>query len=198
MCLLLETIKLENGVLANLQYHEFRFNDARKRLFNASPISLAQNIHIPQKALSGLFRCRITYSEKIENIEFIPHQPRKIESFKIVSDNSIDYSFKYADRSHLQKLYDQREDCDEIIIVKNNLVTDSFTGNLVFFDGEKWLTPKQPLLKGTQRQFLLDSGKIFEASINENQLKNFEKIGMINVFYTLNNMPVVKNTAINH
>ncbi len=42
------------------------------------------------------------------------------------------------------------------LCVKNGLVTDCTIGNLVFFDGTGWVTPDQPLLKGTKRQALLD------------------------------------------
>jgi 4-amino-4-deoxychorismate lyase len=36
MCLLLETIKLQNGVLENLYYHNLRMNAAREELFRTA------------------------------------------------------------------------------------------------------------------------------------------------------------------
>ncbi len=196
MCLLLETIKLENGKLVNLEYHQQRFNFARQQFEKVERINLHDTIEIPENAKEGLFRCRVIYGSKIEKIEFIPHQYREIKSLKIVRDNSIDYTYKYADRSHLKKLYKQREGCDDIIIVKHEKVTDSFTGNLLFFDGSDWFTPDQPLLKGTQRQYLLDNKQIIEKQILFKDIFSYEKVGIINVFYSLNNMPVVKNSFI--
>ncbi len=196
MCLLLETIKLENGKLVNLEYHQQRFNFARQQFEKVEQINLHDTIEIPENAKEGLFRCRVTYGSKIEKIEFIPHQYREIKSLKIVRDNSIDYTYKYADRSHLKKLYKQREGCDDIIIVKHEKVTDSFTGNLLFFDGSDWFTPDQPLLKGTQRKYLLDNKQIIEKQILFKDIFSYEKVGIINVFYSLNNMPVVKNSFI--
>ena len=196
MCLLLETIKLENGKLANLEYHQQRFDWARQQYTEVQPLKLKEIIDIPEHAGKGLFRCRITYGKTIEKIEFIPYQFREIRSLKVVHDDSIDYTYKYADRSHLQKLFDQREDCDDIIIVKNEKVTDSFTGNLLFHDGSKWITPDQPLLKGTQRQYLLDTKQIIEKQLLFKDIFNYRVVGIINVFYTLNNMPVVKNIKI--
>ena len=198
MSLLLETIKLENGKLVNLKYHNQRFNKARKELFSLPEQDLAELIEIPKNCKNGIFRCRVLYQQKIEKIEFIPHQLRTINTLKIVHDNTIDYSYKYADRSHLQKLYAQRESADEIIIIKNGLVTDCFIGNLVFFDGKKWITPDQPLLEGTQRQKLLDSGKIEKTTITVNDLFSFESIGIINVFYDLETMPRLKKEQILH
>ncbi len=193
MCLLLETIKLENGKLSKLNYHQQRFNNARFKLFDLKPIDLHKLIVIPEYAKKGLFRCRLTYGKEIEKLEFIPHQYREISNLKMVYDDSIDYSYKYADRNHLQKLFDQREDCDDIIIVKNGMVTDSFIGNLVFSDGFKWFTPDQPLLKGTQRQYLLDKKQISEKQILASDVFNYSEVGIINTFYSLYNMNVVKN-----
>jgi len=196
MCLLLETIKVENGELANLNYHNQRFNHTRKELFSLPEKDLAELVQIPENYRKGLFRCRVLYHEKIEKVEFFPHQPRQINSLKILYDNNISYPYKYANREKLQQLYVQRGDADEVIIVRNGLVTDCTIGNLVFFDGKNWHTPAQPLLRGTQRQSLLDSGKIFEAEITKDDLSNFRLTGIINVFYGIENMPRIKKEQI--
>lgn len=189
MSLLLETIKIENGKPANMPWHNRRFNKARKDLFSLPEIDLQDVIVIPENCRNGLFRCRILYGKTIEKIEFIPYQARDIKSLQVVYDDSIEYAYKYADRSNLQALYDQRGPADEIIIIKKGLVTDCFIGNLVLFDGQKWWTPDRPLLHGTQRQKLLAEGRIHEARITENDLNSFKKIGLINVFFDLDNMP---------
>ena len=113
-----------------------------------------------------------------------------------VRDDLINYTYKYADRTRLQLLFDQRKDADEIIIIKKGLVTDCFIGNLVFFDGQNWLTPDQPLLRGTQREKLLAEAKIKAVRITEEMLFTFEEIGVINVFYDLENMPRLKDSQI--
>lgn len=196
MSLLLETLKLENGKLQNLPYHNQRYNKARQELFSLPGQDLSKSITIPENCRNGIFRCRVLYGETIEKVEFIPWQARSIQSLQLVYDDQISYSHKFADRSHLQTLYNQRGTADEIIIIKQGLVTDSFIANLVFFDGEKWFTPTQPLLTGTQRQKLLDEGQIHEAIITEKKLFDYQKIGLINVFYNLNNMPVMEISQI--
>jgi len=192
MSLLLETIKIENGKPANLHWHNQRFNKARRDLFSLPEMDLEPLITIPENCQKGIFRCRILYDKTIRKIEFIPHRPRQIQSLQVVHDDSIEYPYKYADRSQLESLYAQRGPADEIIIVKKGLVTDCFIGNLVFSDGQRWWTPDQPLLPGTQRQKLLATGQIHEVRITESDLIHYQEIGIINVFFDPSNMPRIK------
>lgn len=193
MCQLLETIKLEDGQLFNLDYHNRRMNAARRELFGSiPPIDLKEIIQVPETCIDGLYRCRIVYSKEIESIEFIPQQERSFTSLKLIHTDKIDYHLKYADRTSLNMLYAQRGQADEIIIVCNGEITDCSIGNLLFYDGENWITPAAPLLKGTQRQKLLETGHIQEEFITVNDLENFEKAGIINAFFDLKNMPIIE------
>lgn len=197
MCRLLETIKLKNGKLENLFYHNLRMNAAKAELYNANAgIRIEEEIRIPEEFKKGLYRCRVTYSRTIDEIVFVPVQPRSFHRLKTVHHNRIDYHLKFADRSILNELYAQRGNADEIMIIKNGLVTDCTIGNLVFFNGSEWVTPDTPLLKGTQRQALLDRQLIREKKIGETDLPLFQKVGIINAFFDLNNMPVIKNENI--
>jgi len=197
MCHLLETIQCNNGKLLNLTLHQKRFDEARKAVFGAEQsLLLAICIQIPEFALKGLFRCRVIYSEQIESIEFIPYARREINTLKIVENNEIDYQFKYENREELNLLFEKRDACDDIIIIKNGLVTDSFVANIVCWDGSGWWTPNSPLLQGTQREKLLATHQIFERKITLHNLYNFEKIGLINAFNNLDEMPVVEISAI--
>ncbi|MDX9880745.1 MAG: aminotransferase class IV family protein [Prolixibacteraceae bacterium] len=189
---LLETIKLENGVLCNLAYHNLRFNHARHMLFGIrEELKLETIIRVPDEFNEGLYRCRVLYSGEIEKIEFIPYLFRNIRSLKIVTDDQIEYSYKFADRRCIDKLFEKREDCDEIIIVKNGLVTDCSVGNLIFHDGRKWWTPFAPLLKGTRRMQLLEEGAISEKEIRVEDIFSFRKAAIINVFYGLESLPEI-------
>ena len=192
MCQLIETIKCKNANLFNLKWHNIRFNHARKLCFGKTDtLDLSEIISVPEKANTGLFRCRVTYSEKVEEIKFIPHRFRKIESLKLIYDDSINYSLKYSDRKKLNNLFAKRGSCDDILIVKNGLITDTSIANIVFFDGEKWWTPDTPLLQGTQRAKLLAEKKILECRISLSDLKRFEKAGLINAMWNLKNMPLI-------
>jgi 4-amino-4-deoxychorismate lyase len=192
MCPLLESIKLKDGCLFNLEYHQNRLNESMKGLFpKAACIDLSSSIVIPESCASGLFKVRILYGPAIEKIEFEFYQFRTIKSLKVVHHDSLDYSLKYSNRQTLQELYNQRGDCDDIIIVRNGQVTDSFAANLSFFDGQKWVTPESPLLKGTQRQYLLDRELISEKEIREEDIHNYQKVGLINAMMDIEDMPVV-------
>jgi len=189
---LVESLKLKNGVLQNLEYHQIRMNRSMEELFYEHTKSdLAKAISFPAKYTSGVFKVRVVYGPVIEQIEVESYTFRTIQSLKVVHHESIDYHLKYTDRQILQELYALRENCDDIIIIKNGLVTDSFAANFLFFDGKKWLTPNMPLLKGTKRQFLLDQGIISEMEIRETDIHNFEKVGLVNAMIDFEEMPII-------
>jgi 4-amino-4-deoxychorismate lyase len=190
---LLETIKCRDGILYNLEFHNERFNKARKKQFGiADELDLKSRIEIPENCKTGLFRCRVIYADEIEIIEFLSHQIRNISSLKLVTDNHIDYHLKYANREALQNLFDKREGCDDILIIKNGCITDSFTANPVFFDGKTWWTPETPLLPGTQRARLLREKKISERRITADDLPKYIMAGLINALQDLDEMPRVE------
>ena len=190
--LLLETIKCIDGQLCNLEYHQARFDLARKNIFSVSEkIVLNERIKIPDEFQSGLFRCRIIYSEKIKKIEFLPHQYRKIKTLKLVENDTVDYQFKYYDRTKLNALFEKRKCCDDILIVKNGYITDSYTANPIFFDNKKWWTPDTPLLPGTQRAKLISERQISVCRITPEDLSQYTKIGLINALQDMNEMPVI-------
>jgi 4-amino-4-deoxychorismate lyase len=193
MCQLVETIKCLNGELVNLRYHQFRFNQARMDHFRpCSEINLFNAVNVPEEFSTGLYKCRVIYSREIEKIEFLPYQFRKVESLMLVEDNQIDYCYKYTNRHYLEKLFEKRGDCDDILIVKNGFISDSFAANAVFFDGQTWWTPDTPLLPGTQRARLIHEEKIRVCSITPDDLPKYTKTGLINAMLDPEEMPSVK------
>lgn len=189
---LLESIKCFNGELINLPYHQARFNLSRKAHFRpCTEISLAESVIIPEKAGKGLFKCRIIYSRKIEKIEFQPYSYRSVGSLKLVESNEIDYRYKYTQRQHLEQLFEKRGMNDDILIVKNGYISDSYMANVIFFDGKRWWTPDSPLLPGTQRARLIHQRKIFVCSITPGDLYKYKKAGLINAMQDMENMPVI-------
>lgn len=194
---LVETIKCNNGELFNLRYHQARFNLTRRALFSLkNEINLENSIQIPEEYRTGLFRCRVIYGEKTEKIEFHPHQYRTIKSLKLIEANDLNYQFKFTSREKLIALFEQRGSCDDILIVKNGCITDSFVANVVFFDGRKWWTPDTPLLPGTQRARLIHEKKISVCPVTPADLPRFKKAGLINAMQDLENMPEISITNI--
>jgi len=189
---LVESIKLKDGVIQNLEYHQSRLNRSMEELFPlVEKIDLLKEISIPEEYKSGTYKIRVLYLDTVVKVEIEAYQFRSIQSLKVVSHESVDYHLKYTDRQILEELFSQRGDCDDIIIVKNGLVTDSFAANLLFYDGSKWFTPSMPLLKGTKRQLLLDQGIILEKEIREEDMQNYQKVGLINAMIDFEEMPVV-------
>lgn len=177
MSLLLETIKIEEGEVFNLPYHQARFNTSRNELFEVRDVlELSSIIEAPQK---GLYRCRILYDQEIQSIEYIPYTAKNIKKLKIVTSD-ITYNYKYANREALNTLLEKASGFDEIIIEKEGYLTDTTISNIAFYDGDKWLTPTQPLLCGTMRAKLLDEGFLHKKKIKKDDLKNYSQIALMN------------------
>ncbi len=194
MSLLFETIRLQEGVFTNLEYHNFRLNNSRKDLFAAhEPIKLEQVLQVPKGCETGIFKCRVIYGSAIESIQFELYQKKQVESLKLVEDNSITYDYKFSDRTPLLELFSLRAGCDEILIVKNGFITDTSFSNIIFSDGKNWVTPATPLLRGTIRESLLKSNIIKAAKISAAGIRNFESARLINAmlpFGSGNDIPV--------
>jgi 4-amino-4-deoxychorismate lyase len=180
MCLFLETIKISNGIPQNLQFHQKRIDETIKEVFKAAnPYSLKELSKRIKVKSSGVFKLRIVYNYSELKYEIMPYKLREIKTLKKVYSD-IQYNYKYENREEISELFKMREDYDDILIIKNGLVTDTSYANIIFFDGEKFLTPDLPLLKGTKREMLIEKGKIYEAKIEEKDLANFQYAKIIN------------------
>jgi len=175
--LFIETIKILDGKVYNIEWHNRRFNQTRLDIFGLDNyINLIDYINPPS---NGLFRCRIVYDTDIISIEYIPYSPKINNSFKIVQSN-IDYKYKYNNRDELNSLKESAKGYDEIIIEKNGLLTDTTIANIAFFDGNNWITPKTPLLRGTVREKLINIGFLIPKDINSDDLKHFSNFALMN------------------
>lgn len=175
--LLLETIKIEDGAIHNLGYHQHRCNKSRQILFDChDTLDLSSFIDAPKK---GLYRCRILYGEVLHSIEYIPYTPKEIQKVKIVSSD-IEYSLKYANRDALNALLESNKEVDEVIIEKKGYLTDTTISNIAFFDGEQWVTPVKPLLEGTMRARLIDEGFLQTKEIKKEDLQNYSQVALMN------------------
>ncbi len=184
-----ETIRIKDGMPMNLNYHAERMNRTLSHFHSTCPpVSSSELLQdIPQEP--GLQKARVVYTpEGITLREFHPYTIRNINTIKVVTDDSIDYTWKSTDRSVLTRQRDKAPDADEVIIVRNGCVTDTSYTNLCFYDGNRWLTPDTPLLRGTMRQSLLDRHLIHEAHILASYLTSFSKVCLINAMMDLGDM----------
>lgn len=201
--LLLETLHYENGALQNVIWHNRRFNDTRKQLFGqAQPLDLeaifedflAQNAvifieNIQKKQLHTYQRCRILYNKYgVERIEIVETLRRNIKTVQLIAAETLDYTFKYADRTGFDTL-SKNIKADEMLIVKEGFLTDTTYANIVLLEKNKWITPSKPLLKGTKRAKLLAKQKIYEADVTPQDLYRFREMRLINATTDLENSP---------
>jgi len=175
--LLLETIKIEDGEIHNLPYHQKRCDHTRTTLFNSiKTLNLIDVITPPQ---NGLYRCRILYAQTLHSVEYIPYTAKDIHSLKIVKSD-INYHFKYADRNIFENLLMEHNDMDEVIIEQDGYLTDTTIANIAFYRDGKWYTPATPLLQGTMRQKLLDDDFLQLKDIKKENLYQYTQVALIN------------------
>ncbi len=167
-----ETIKCDKNKAFNLKYHE-------QRIFNTTKLKINLKDIIKPNS-NKLIKCKLIYNkEKILNIQYDNYIQKNIKTFKLIHSN-ISYKHKKLNRKNIDNLYVKKENCDEIIIIKNNLITDTSIANIAIFYNNKWITPKTPLLNGTTRMRLLEEEAIYEQDINIDMLLNAKNIALLN------------------
>ena len=179
-----EAIKLKDGMFYNLEYHQERI-DRTCLQFSIPRFELSDLLKdIPETAKKGLIKSRVEYGDSINKVEYLPYSFRNIRTVALAYDDTIEYSHKYANRNQLNQLLSSTG-CDEMIIVKNGLITDASAFNLVFESADGLYTPIDCLLKGTKRQTLLDNQKIEETRITAYDLSKYDKVYFINAMVDL-------------
>lgn len=182
MSLLVETIKVENGMLLNISFHNERMIRSIYEIFGLrNEADLEKIINIPAFARKGVYKCRVEYDDKTTKIEFLPYIIKSVRSLKLIMDDNINYPFKYIKRDNIQRLMEMRGECDDILIIKKGMVTDSSYANVVFRDiNGNWVTPSTYLLHGTRRASLLQRGLIKETIITYRDLNKYAEVKLIN------------------
>lgn len=177
--MLLETVRIENGVPCHLAWHEARMaRSTRAVLGKAIRFDLHAHI-VPPRNAESLMRCRILYGETIRSVTFHPyeiHSPRRL----LTVASNLSYAHKFADRYALEQLFAERGEFDDVLIVQRGFVTDTTRSNIAFFDGSAWLTPDTPLLHGTTRARLITGGSLKERPIALADISRFEAFALMN------------------
>jgi len=187
MSLLVETIRTEKGKLLNISFHNERMVRSLYEVFGLrNEPDLGKIIDVPEFALKGIYKCRVEYDQKIRKIEFLPYKINVIRSLKLVEDNTIEYAYKFTDRKRIEELVATRGEDDDILIIKDGMVTDTSYANVVFKDfNGNWVTPSTYLLPGTRRANLLKHKLIIEASIAYKDINKYSEVRLINAMLGL-------------
>jgi len=192
MCLLIETIRIEDGKLQNISFHNERLNRSRRELLGIeNEFDLEKIINIPYSVHNGKYKCRVIYSAEIISVTFSKYEIKKLLTLQIVEDDTINYAYKYLDRKQIEKLKFNMKASD-ILIIKKGFITDISYANIVFSDGKKWITPSSPLLLGTMRSKLLKENKIQEEELRKSDIKLFKSAKIINAMTELEISPEIK------
>ena len=184
----IESIKVEDQKIFLKELHQKRMNDTFSHFGKECKIDIYSLFLNLEHDEDGLYKFRIEYDlENQFKTQVIPYVISELDDFELVIDNEIDYNFKSADRTQLQNLKNKSH-ADEIIIVKNNQITDTSYSNLLFLKDKTWFTPKSYLLNGVMRQNLLKLKKIKEAEITLDNIKEFSHFQLINALNDFDNM----------
>ena len=168
-----ETIKCDDYEIFNLDYHCKRV--AKTIGLN---INLQDYVYPPS---NKLLKCKIIYDDnEILSVEYANYKKREIKSFKLVYSDEINYNKKTLNRDNIDILSSKKENNDEIIIIKNGIVSDTSIANIAIFHKNRWITSKQCLLNGTIRARYLNESKIFLEDISIEMLKKSTKIALMN------------------
>ena len=194
MCRFIETIRIRKGMVCNLVYHNLRMNRVRREVFGLTqPLDLAD--YIDCKLSDDVVKCRVVYDAEVCEVSYAPYLMRRIDTLKLVYDDEIDYRYKSTDRTSLNSLYACRGDEDDVLIVRNRLLTDISIANVALEKDGNWYTPASPLLKGTQRAALLNEGIVKEQDILVDDLYSFTRIAVFNAMIEFGSLVLDINPA---
>jgi len=189
MSLFFETIRIEGRKIHNTKYHNHRLNETIAANFGIKTVyEIRDHITLPED--DRLYKCKLIYDTKIRSVTISPYHRKCYRSIRCI-DADIAYPFKSTDRSAIERLFEARGESDEILIVREGLLTDTSIANIALFDGLQWYTPATPLLPGTMRASLLESGLLKTADLTRTSLRKATKFALMNAmtgFYQLKNI----------
>jgi len=186
----IETICYENGVFQRIGLHNERCNRTRHHFFGLVPdLHLEMYLSVPQNLKDEIVKCTVTYGIEITNIEYQLYVIRPIRSLKLICDDTIEYPFKYADRTKLTSLFKLKGQYDDILIIRNRLITDTSYANAIFLKNKRWYSPNKPLLQGTRLMSYLSNGLVTPAPLQPGDLSLYSEIRIINAMISIENSP---------
>ncbi len=198
---LFETIRVQDGIPQHLHYHDLRLNRTRKALFGIEQeILLADYLtELPPK---GLYRAKVVYDATSISTYYYSYKPKIIHTLHL-TEAQIDYRYKYLDRTPFAKLLSPRAPLptvkhaphsspftihyslftihySDILFTQNGLLTDTTIANIALREDGIWYTPATPLLPGTTRARLLDSGRLRLRDIHRDTLGRYDGFALMN------------------
>ncbi len=157
---------------------------------------MRQALTLPDTLGEGVYKCRVVYGLHVEQVTFTPYTPRPVSSLRLVTADKVAYAYKYEDRSALNALFALRGTCDDVLLVRHGLLTDTSYANIALWNGRQWVTPDAPLLHGTMRAFLLKNKILVPKPIPLAELGQYQKIRLFNALLGWEHAPEVAVGAV--
>ncbi|WP_191967951.1 aminotransferase class IV [Rhizosphaericola mali] len=181
----IETIHYRNGKMPLINWHNQRFLSTQKENWNA--IIYPNILDILQKKFENYrfendlsYKIRLVYGQDYLQVEAEKYTQKSISELYLIHADEVNYSYKFFDRSKLNQLKSKISTEAEIIAVKQNHLTDTSFTNIALYDGDKWYTPLDPLLKGVQRQYLIEKNILHPKEILVQDISNYSQIALFN------------------
>ena len=185
---LIESIRVEQGKAHLLAYHQERVSKSLNYLGG-----ITQSIDVETivgQCLSdttidhdSIYKLRFEYDLLgVYNVRLTPYKQKDIRCLFLSTISSLDvYSYKWLNRSAL--LHPQISSTDEVLFTYQGYLTDTSYSNIVLetYSGERI----RPLLRGLQRQYLLDQGEITLADLTLDDLWQCKCVHLINAMLPL-------------
>lgn len=192
----IESIKIQHQELHHSDLHQKRVLET----FHHFKQPCRLNIEALYKQLNfnkkGLYKWRLIYNLNNDiSSEIQEYHPPLVNGFELVTDDTLFYPYKALDRTSLNELKHSSK-ASEVIIIRNNCITDTSFSNLLFFKKKQWFTPEDYLLNGVQRQFLLSKNLIKTAKITTETIANYSHFLIINAMNTFDENKAIPITNI--
>ena len=186
-----ESIRCINKKADNLYYHQ-------QRILKTTGLKICLSKIIKPKQ-NDLIKCKVIYNNNgIITIEYSKYKESILKSFLLVHDNNLEYTYKKLDRNNINKLKLNaiKRNIDDIIIIKNKLVTDTSISNIAILFDNNWITPKMPLLRGTMMEKMIKRKKLISKNIDINMLCNAKSFAIMNAmigFKQIKNYKIIQD-----
>ena len=182
----LETIRVQDGHARHVADHIDRMRRTALHFgFTAPALPADLDALVPHDLRTGIVRCRIVYGHTLREITFTPYRRRRLERLIAVDAGTMDYAFKYADRSPLARPNIPLSEADELLFVRGGYVTDTSYTNLILRRGDELITPDTFLLDGTCRRRLLRTTQVRTAQVRLSDLPAYDELLLVNAMMPL-------------
>jgi 4-amino-4-deoxychorismate lyase len=185
-----ESIKVTKEGCSNLEYHINRMQQTALKLWGNLMMFNDIRDEVQSIFVQEIHKCNVYYNQYDFKLDIQPYEKKEINKLIIIRDDMIEYDIKYTNRSRFELAEKLISYDEQIIFCKQGLLTDTTYSNIALWNGNSWLTPSVPLLKGTKRQFLLDRNLLTATDIHFNEIHHFRKISLINAMLDLGDVEI--------